>query len=389
MAATDAQTEEKQPLWTTEWGPQYSSPYEQWKAQQGLDTVRGWIAQNLYTIDVKEWPARGAKGVFINLEGNEGFNDSYVCEIPPGKSTLPMRHIYEDTIFILKGRGATSVWYEESKKQTFEWKDWSYFALPPNAWYQHHNGSGTEPARFVGMTAAPRVINTFKDLDFIFENPYRFKDRFDDQAGYFGSQPSEGKVRDSYKLVTNFVADVEAVTARADQPKAMGPRGVRTTGVRFEMINSTMKSHSSEWPVGTYMNCHRHGPGLHIIILRSKGYSLLWKDDYADRVRVDYGPGSMFVPPEMYWHQHFNTGPVPLLHLAAGWGSEKPKAGGGAYYYIQQGEAGDSDAVWGGEDVINIDQENPAIHKEFEEELAKNGVPCNMGHVHPYCSFKD
>ena len=200
------------PYWTSEWGPQYQSPYERWKTEQGLDTLGGWIVQNLFTQELKDWPARGGRGVFINLEGNEGFNDSYVLEIPPGKSTTPIRHIYEDTIYILKGRGATTIWYDEARKQTFEWGDRSYFALPPNAWYVHHNGSGTDPARLVGMTAAPRVINTFKNLDFVFNNSYVFNDRFDDQEGYFRDQ-APSQPANHYKLVTNFIADVAAVMA--------------------------------------------------------------------------------------------------------------------------------------------------------------------------------
>ena len=140
------------------------------------------------------------------------------------------------------------------------------------------------------MTAAPRVLNTFKDLDFVFNNPYRFVDRFNDDPDYFKSQAAPEGDPSHYKLVTNFVADLRAGTPRALDAKGMGSRGVSTTGVLYEMINGTMKSHTSEWPVGTYMNCHRHGPGLNIIILESRGYTLLWKDDFKDRVRVEYGP---------------------------------------------------------------------------------------------------
>jgi len=379
------ESQEKKPYWLTEWGPEYTSPYERWKGEQGLDTARGWIIDNLYTAELKDWPARGGKGLFINLEGNEGFNDSYIHEIPPGQSTIPMHHIYEDTITILAGRGATTVWYEESKKQTFEWGPLSYFSIPPNASFQHHNGSGVDPVRFVGMTSAPRVLNTFKDLDFVFNNYYRFTDRFDDNPDYFmGQKPETGRGGGHSKLITNFISDLRAITPRALDSESVGPRGVNTTGALMEMINGTMKSHTSEWPIGTYMNCHRHGPGLNIIILESSGYTLLWKDDYKDRVRVDYGPGSMFTPPELYWHQHFNTGPEPLFHLAAGWGSEKPKKGGGAYFYARQG--GDVDDQWGGEDVITLQEEDHDIHREFEEELAKNGLTCNMGQVIPWCS---
>ncbi len=133
------------------------------------------------------------------------------------------------------------------------------------------------------------------------------------------------------------------------------------------------------------MNAHRHGPGLHIVILTSKGYSLMWPEG-GPVIRVDYGPGSIFVPPEMWWHQHFNTGPEPLLHLAIGWGSEKPKRGGGAYVYQARNERGE--VVLVGEDVITLEQEDPKVHHDFEADLAKASIPCNMGHVHPRCSHR-
>ncbi len=384
LAAFEQNGGDKKPFWDKESGRSYKSPYEMWKAQEGLPTLRGWGVDNLYTLELHPWETRGGSGIFINLEGSEGFTDSYVCEIPPGKSLKPIRHIYEDTVFILKGHGATTVWTDESKKVTFEWADRSYFAIPPNAWYQHHNGSGSEPARYVGMTAAPRVINTFKDLDFVFNNPYVFKDRFKGEKDYFKTQsPTTGEGKVNLKLVTNFVADVREVTPRGDDPKGVGPRGPRRSNVIFDLVNNTMRSHSAEWPVGTYMNAHRHGPGLHIIILTSRGYSLMWPEG-GPVIRVDYGPGSIFVPPEMWWHQHFNTGPEPLLHLAVGWGSEKPKRGGGAYVYQARNERGE--VVLTGEDVITLEQEDPHVHRDFEVDLAKGGIPCNMGHVHPRCS---
>ena len=379
---------EKKPFWSQEWGRSYKSPYEMWKEQEGLPTLRGYVVHNLPNMELTPWPSRGGSGVFINVEGGEGFTDAYVCEIPPGKSLDPIRHIYEDTICILKGRGATTVWLEGGKKQTFEWGQYSYFAMPPNAWYQHHNGSGTEPARFMGVTAAPRVINTFKDLDFVFNNPYQFQDRFTGEDGYFqdkftGIPPEQ---LSHHSLTTNFITDVRQVIAPVDSVTGTGGRGVATTGVSFNLTNSTMKSHSTIWPVGIHTNAHRHGPGLHILMITGTGYSLMWPEG-SPMVRVDYGPGDIYTPPEMWWHAHFNTGPDPMQKLAIGWGSEKPKVGGGAYVYTKRDGEG-SDAEWGSEDVIVLGQEDPQVHKDFEAELAKNGVKCAMGRAHPLCTQK-
>ena len=149
-------------------------------------------------------------------------------------------------------------------------------------------------------------------------------------------------------------------------------------GTSFAMVNSTVRSHSSGWAVGTYKQGHRHGPGIHVLILKGGGYSLMWQGD-GPVERVNWQAGTMFVPPEMWYHQHFNTAPEQTLFLAIGWGSEKPKAGGKQYVYVGKKFGGDN---------IDWDEEDPAIHKEYEAELARNGVQCRMGGLHPNCTQK-
>jgi mannose-6-phosphate isomerase-like protein (cupin superfamily) len=351
---------------------EYRSPYERWKESEGIPTIRGLGVYNLYDLELTQWASRGGSGAFINLMGTGGFNDAYVCEIPAGKSLNPIKHIYEETIYILTGRGATSVWLTEDAKQTFEWAAGSYFAIPPNASFQMHNGSGTEPTRYVAMTAAPRVIDTFKDLDFVFNNPYVFANRFDGKEGYFAqSEAPDGKT-----WRTNFIADVITAGGMASKADHKTGRGVGVVGAGFEMVNSTMRSHSSSWPIGTYKMAHRHGPGIHVLILRGYGHSFMWKEE-DDVHRVDWGPGSIFVPPEMWFHQHFNTGAEPVMFLAIGWGSEKPKEGGGAYIYTSVKEGGDN---------IMFEEEDSQVHAAFEEALAASGVSCQMGGFHPLCT---
>lgn len=198
----------------------YKSPYERWKESEGLRTIRG-LGVNVFDAELTPWASRGGSGVFINLHGSEGFNDGYVCEIPAGKSLNPVRHIYEESILIMKGRGATSVWIDGKPKDTFEWGERSFFAIPPNAWFQMHNGSGSEPALYFAMTAAPRVINTFKDLDFVFNNPYVFSDRYDGEPGYF-RQAANYAYDNTW--VTNFVTDGSEAPGR-------GKRAVRYAGI--------------------------------------------------------------------------------------------------------------------------------------------------------------
>jgi hypothetical protein len=91
-------------------------------------------------------------------------------------------------VYVLGGRGATTVWYKDEAKHTFEWGAGSLFAIPLNSRYQHFNTSGQEPARYFAVTTAPIVLNLFRDDDFIFHNDAVFPHRFRGEPDYFSGE---------------------------------------------------------------------------------------------------------------------------------------------------------------------------------------------------------
>src|SRR5438094_7970873 len=100
----------------------YRSPYERWKESEGLPTLRGLFVKNLYDLELAPWHSSGdGLAAFVNLEGTGACNDACVAEIPAGKPLKPHRHWFEDTIYILKGEGATSVWISPEAKEPLEW----------------------------------------------------------------------------------------------------------------------------------------------------------------------------------------------------------------------------------------------------------------------------
>jgi gentisate 1,2-dioxygenase len=211
------------------------------------------------------------------------------------------------------------------------------------------------------------VIDTFNNYEFVFENPFVFRDRYNAEEGYFKQKAP------AQQWSTNFVADV-----RVCQTYSGGfDRGGGAKSTVFRMVNNTVKSHVSLWGVGAYKKAHRHGPGIHVLIVRGHGYSLMWQEGKSEE-RIDWGPGSVFVPPEMWFHQHFNGSAEPVFFLAIGWGSDKPKAGGKAYIYKSVKEGGDQ---------IEYEDEDPKIHAEFEVAMRGVGARCKMDY-HPYCTMK-
>ena len=111
--------------------------YDKWQMGEGIPIVKTFFVQDLRKVELKPWDRTGGNGAFINMEGAEGATGAYVIEIPAGKSLNPQRHLYEDMLYVLKGRGATTIWNDKGAKQTFEWHEGSLFALPLNAWHQH------------------------------------------------------------------------------------------------------------------------------------------------------------------------------------------------------------------------------------------------------------
>jgi len=338
--------------------------YDQWLSEERIPVYGGYYIEDLAAVPVERWERRGGLGAYIQLEGTGGTNDSYVCEIPARASLNPQRHLFEEVIYILSGRGSTTVWYDEGHTQSFEWHEGSLFAIPLNAWHQHHNGLGDRNVRYVGVTSAPLVMDLFHNRDFVFNNPFVFADRYAGEEDYFSAEPKSlvGRFMD-----TNFVPDVRTLTLQ--QWKERGAGG---TNIMFEVADNTMVAHVSEFPVGTYKKAHRHGPGAHVLFLTGKGYSLMWPDG-GDIIRVDWKPGGMVVPPLQWWHQHFNAGNTPARYLAIRWGSRKYPMHGLAWNQDNV----DKDVRAGG-DQIEYEDENPQIRRVFEEALRATGATSRM-----------
>ncbi len=340
--------------------------YERWVASEGIPVYGAYFVEDLTQLPLEPWARLGGKGCFINLVGNEQTTDSYVCEIAPGESLKPEKHLYEEMVLILEGRGATAIWNEGDGPRTFEWQEGSLFAIPLNAWHQHFNGHGDKPVKFLASTNAPLAINLYHNIDFIFNNNYVFKDRYSGEEDYFSGQGNLYRVagQTGRSWESNFIPDVHNF-----QLYELKERGGSGSSVIFEMANSTMAAHISEFAVGCYKNAHRHGPGANVVIVGGGGYSLMWPEG-GEKVHIPWRAGSLFVPPGRWFHQHFNTGPEPARYVALKFtGSRKYPLG---IKYLS------SEMAKKGVDQIEYADEEPEIRTMYERELAKRGRQSRM-----------
>jgi oxalate decarboxylase/phosphoglucose isomerase-like protein (cupin superfamily) len=119
----------------------------------------------------------------------------------------------------------------------------------------------------------------------------------------------------------------------------------------------------SVFPAGTYKKAHRHGPGRVIVIPAGEGYSILWQEG-GEKIVAPWHEGSMFVPPEKWFHQHFNVGQAPARYLAL-----HPLKQFAGYAEKVEDQA---------RDQIEYVDEDEFIRNKFQEELGQRGLQSAM-----------
>ncbi|HXG49983.1 MAG TPA: hypothetical protein VNN77_01080 [candidate division Zixibacteria bacterium] len=354
--------------------------YVRWIRDQGIPIHEGFGVEDVRDLAVAPWSRIGGNAAFVQLRGMQGITAMYIAEIPPGGALKPERHLYEKVVCILQGNGATEVLDDRGRKRTFEWGPWSLFAPPLNSSHRMLNG-GREPVRFLAVTNAPLIFDIYRNVDFIFNCPYAFSDRYLGEEDYF----TVGKKRYPYGLIniweTNFIADVKSAALEALEAKGSGLRLSQ-----FEMSGNALIGHLGEWPVGRYHKAHYHGPGAIIVGLQSEGYVLLWSKELGIRpyrsghgdkvVELRWREGSVYCPPANWFHQHFNTGKEPARHLAVRYGSRLYPLG----FKVAQQRADDDVfiSVEEGGNLIEYALEDPEIRARYEAALRRNGVTSQM-----------
>jgi quercetin dioxygenase-like cupin family protein len=349
--------------------------YETWMESEGVPIVEAEAGiEDLTRVERQSWPRAGGAGAFIYLKGmkESGLTGMYVMEIPPRGRLEPEKHLYEETIYILDGEGATEIWQEGKPRRTFEWTKGSLFSPPLNATHCLYNVSN-RPAIFVAVTNAPLVMDLFHSPEFVFGDTFAFEDRYSGEEDYFKlNRQVERNPGEHLVWETNFIADLKnfAVDAR----ERLKGKGVRIIG--FEMSENILTGHISEWPVALYHKAHYHAGGAILLGLCSEGYVLLWpkelgttpyRNGHGDKViKIKWKEGSVYCPPTDWFHQHFNTGSVPARHIAFRTDGAKYRLGLPIRF---TGEALMKSLREGGT-IIDYEDEDPQIRKDFETAIS-------------------
>jgi quercetin dioxygenase-like cupin family protein len=347
-------------------------PYGEWVAGEGIPIHEG-VYCDLFKAELRDWPRFGAKGAAIHLIGRGDYCNMFALELPPGGSTTPQRHLYEEVCYVLEGRGSTQLELPDGTRRSFEWGPHSMFAIPLNVKYRHFNASGQTRALLCTTTSLPLMINLTHNERFVFDNDFTFDERTGKEE-YFTGGGDLTLIRAGKNVwETNFVPNLATVELYGWEERGSG-----SSNIMFVLADGVMHGHLSEIGVAAYKKAHRHRAGLHVMVVCGKGYSLLWFEG-QDYQRVDWQHGVVFPPIDQQFHQHFTTSNTPARYLATG-------LGGIRYPLTAQmrgsvfGDKGDgmvgrgSLSVKAGGDQIEYEDQDPRIHAIWLEEMRKAGI---------------
>ena len=342
----------------------WETAYDRWLKSQDVPVHTGHYVQDLRTLDRGWWSLRGCPGAVLNLTGHQGVTEAHILEIPPGQTIPPFRMALEEVIYVAEGQGLTSVWAEGHPKVTFEWQKHSLFRIPNNYFYQLSNARGDRPALTVHVSYLPMAMSTNANADYFFSDPYvDTSELYGGDSNFYSAQAVQRQIKrpggttTSTQWYANFFPDLTVWDRLTAYTKA--GRLAYSGGVRFP--NSAIRTGLMCLPSRRYRTAHRHGPGVTIVgIQEAKGFVIMWPEG-GDYVVAPWQEGSVFVPPNQWYHMHVNSGsvenrqlrifpPQPLMNYTA----PDPKK------------------------YIPFVEEDPWIRKKFEEELAKNGLTSLM-----------
>lgn len=350
-------------LGATFWTKRFT--HDQWMESIGIPIYRGYFIEDLRTLQLGWWEERQCQAAFIQLRGQEGITEARVTEIGPGQTLPPLKFALDEIVYVVEGLGLTTIWAGEGKPQKiFEWQKSSLFMIPHNYWCQLSNMQEEKPVRLMHYNYLPLCLSGIRNPEFLFNSPYEGHDFiFEDEADFYSSA-TVSKDENSpagFNWTGNFFADLQVW----DKFGAvnLGRRGAGGSIVEMQFPDSEMNCHMSLFPAGTYKKAHRHGPGRVIVIPAGEGYSIMWEEG-KEKIICPWHEASVIVPPNRWFHQHFNVGDMPARYLAL-----HPPFQFHGYAEKVADRA---------KDQIEYPDEDPWIRQKFEEEQCKRGATSLM-----------
>ncbi len=134
-------------------------------------------AKRAKVVHPENMPWEMAKQGLLKHLINEAMNtrmetvDAYMQIIPPGSKSGKHRHLAEECLYVLEGKGYdlhqdcdveitdTYHWKPQDEVKRYEWEAGDVIYIPPNTIHQHFNADPDRPVRLI--SAINRIYNKF------------------------------------------------------------------------------------------------------------------------------------------------------------------------------------------------------------------------------------
>ncbi len=148
--------------------------------QELLDDAAGQPARNAKrkkVVTPEDMPWEMSRQGLLKHLMNEGMNtrmesvDAYMLIIPPGSRSGKHRHLAEECLYVLEGRGYdlhqdcdveitdTYHWKAQDEVKRYDWEAGDVIYIPPNTIHQHWNADPERPLRLI--SAINRIYRKF------------------------------------------------------------------------------------------------------------------------------------------------------------------------------------------------------------------------------------
>jgi uncharacterized RmlC-like cupin family protein len=108
------------------------------------------IVKDLKTTELVPREFRNTKARFYRLNGAIRLQP-HLSELPAGGHSVKHRHTTEAVLYIVRGKGHTTVGYDGQEEERIDWEEGDLLGIPLWAWHQHFNDSETEVARYLAI----------------------------------------------------------------------------------------------------------------------------------------------------------------------------------------------------------------------------------------------
>ncbi|MFN3891638.1 MAG: cupin domain-containing protein [Beijerinckiaceae bacterium] len=250
-------------------------PYLNWVAGEGVPVVTA-PAVDLATVETAPWARFGVDGAICHVEGRCDFLTVFVFDIPAGGAMKPLRHTFEEMIYVVDGRGETEVILSDGEIRRLAWAPGALFSVPINATCIHR-APGQSAVRLASFNDFRYLMGLYRNEAFLFDNPAKFAARQDRaRAERWVADPSVEAVHASNEA------------AHANITLADGSIGAQLTELR---------PHESDL-------AHRQMQGRHLLCIEGDGFSLSFDAPDGTMSRTPWKRGVVMGQGGMSFHQN-------------------------------------------------------------------------------------